>query len=161
VDGIVSRWIETEAGSFGRILAEGLTYRVSGRDVSLDCLGRCFLQKDEPVIFIPERRATTRGNRWYAKSVTRPWAERNIDPETHREICKVLDVDWIIRQLGGRLLLDRDEPEFDFLRAGQIVCCGVRSPCRGNTWVAVDIRILAADESSFDWNSEEAQLRNT
>jgi hypothetical protein len=154
VDGVVTKWVETEAGSFGRIFAEGVSYRVSGRDVELDSIGRCLLQKDEPVTFVPERHKTADGNRLYAVRVKRPWAE-NIDPLEHREICKVLgnEKNWLIRQLGGRLTIDRDEMEFHFLQDGQIVECGVCPPSRGTTWRAVDIKILAQSEDEFDWDS--------
>lgn len=157
MDGVVTKWLETEAGSFGRIFAEGISYRVSGRDVELDSIGRCFLQMGEPVTFDSERHKTADGSRLYAVRVRRPWAEK-IDPATYQEICKVLDRNWLIRQTGGRLTLDVTEPEYDFLEPGNIVRCGVRPPRKGSTWRAVDIRIIAQDESSFDWDSAEAKL---
>lgn len=157
MDGVVTKWLETEAGSFGRIFAEGTSYRVSGKDVELDSIGRCLLQIGEPVTFDPERNKTADGNRLYAVRVKRPWAEKNIDPAQHREIAKVLDHNWLIRQIGGRLTIDRDEPEYDFLEPLQIVECSVRPPRRGLTWRAVDIRILARSEDEFNWSSVETQ----
>lgn len=147
--GVVLSWRQNEKYSNGDIRGEdGKRYRVTGKQVEPDCIGRIYLEPKEPVEFdvarIPDKRKG--GTRRCAINVRRPFKETEIDPATHREICVVLDKYWILRKLGGLLTVDPYDPMFDILETNTLIECGIRENPPSQTWRAVDIRILTADE---------------
>jgi len=150
MNGVCTEWSQSWNYSSGAIKSEsGLWYRViSGRDLELDCIGRCFMSVNEPVTFEPGEIQKAKRTIRVARDIRRPWRELGIDPATHREICVVKSEGFLVRSLGG-LLVVRDD-DLAGISAGSIVECGVTASPGYPTWRATDIRFVAADEEEYN-----------
>lgn len=151
MDGTVIEWSQDWNYSKGRIEgADGVFYRCSGKEIELDSIGRCLLVPGEPVTFLPSTATSQKGRRYpTATNVKRPWKVNNIDFKTHREVCLVRDRDWLIREIGGLLVIrDRDSGG---LCMGNIIECGVQPPPAGfRTWQAISPIFLADSEEAYE-----------
>jgi hypothetical protein len=120
IQGKVTRFVQGWNFISGEIDADdGERYKVvSSKDISPDARGRRFLQPGEVCEF-----DSSRTLRRVAKNITRPFAEK-VDPH-ERELCLVIDGDFLMRQIGGRLATDYGA--LDGIPPGSIVSCGVAS----------------------------------
>lgn len=139
------QWIGDERGD---------SYEVRGADVPVDNLWRVELIKGEPVQFYrgPDRITKNGPNKGKAHRtavrITRSFIDNTEDPETHREVCKVRDKQFLIRPRGGFLAIPA--PWNDILQAGMIVECGVQENSGFQTWRPKDIVILADSEEEYE-----------
>jgi hypothetical protein len=122
---------------------------VSSKDISADARGRRFLRQGEVCEF-----DSSRTLRRVAKNITRPFAEK-VDPR-ERELCLVIDGDFLMRQVGGRLATDFGV--LDGISPGSIVSCGVSSSNGHTMWRATEVRFVSSSESDVNWAVEEASL---
>jgi hypothetical protein len=161
--GICTHWKQDDQHASGTIEGPNRSkYRVAGNQVETDCIGRCELVVNEIVEFDagPTHTAKSTGRIYRtAINVRRPFKDNSIDYRTHREICKVRELDyphWLLRQRGGLLTVGLDDLLAIDPRA--IVECGVEPQPGFKTWRAADIRFIALSEADVDWDSVEGQL---
>jgi hypothetical protein len=150
LEGTVVTWIQTDRHASGTIQdSNGDWYRVKGEHVDLDRLGRCELIEGESVFFERGPDGTTKGGKVYrtAIGVKRPFKDDATDYRTHREFCKVLDKNWLLRERGG--LLTVNFGDLDGMRSGNIVSCGVQPEPGFRTWRATDIEFAFNSESDL------------
>lgn len=157
MNGTVKWWGQERDRAYGQIRG-GLsgTYEVSGREVEPDCLGRIMLIPDEPVEFEFEfenrpRHANPNRRDHHAIQVKRPWKETDIDDRGWREICEVVNENYLIRQIGGLLTVVRSDDLI--LCPEQVVEVSIEPPAFGNTWRAHNIKLIHENAAEFDWSS--------
>jgi hypothetical protein len=155
IQGNAVSWLQTTENGSGKIIdSENNWYRVAGHSVEWDCLGRVFLEVGEPVLFHAKTKVSKSSGKTYrvALNVKRPNKETGIDPRNWRELCLVRDSNFVVRQLGGLLVVGYDD--LSGLRPGDIISCGIERDGNFPTWRATNIRFVAESESEIDWSKE-------
>jgi hypothetical protein len=161
MEGLCLDWTQTADFANGTITSNGVWYSVAGSSVESDCVGRVYLEVNEPVTFEPSTRKNPNTGviRKVAINIHRPWKDITTNWRTHREICQVKDCprqtgsNWLIREIGGLLVVRLDD--LDGLIPGSIVECGVTPPpAPYKTWVAHDIVVLADSEAEYEQSLE-------
>jgi hypothetical protein len=157
IEGVCLHWQQTERFAYGRVRdAQGRRYSVAGNQVEQDAVGRYELIPGEVVRFDrgPDRMSKSGKKRRTAVNVRRPFKDESTDYRTHREVCKVLDENWLLRLRGGLLAVSLGD--LDGIRPGSIVECGVEPSDGFKTWRANDVVFLFRSEE--EWAASEVEV---
>lgn len=161
LEGVCNEWRQDGRYQNGRIVSfdadnRAVWWRVEGREVELDGLGRCELIVNERVLFVPGSKLNKNTGKTYkmALKVERPDKEQ-LDYRNHLEVCVVYESNFLLRKRGGLLSLVREDREL--LQDGVVVECGVEPNPGFLMWRATAIHVLANSEAEYETLFPEAR----